>query len=203
MFYPTTEHHGLKHNPFKALIAPRPIGWISTVSADGVHNLAPYSFFNAVADSPPILIFCPNGQRPTGGRKDTLNNIRETGQFVFNLCTYELRDQMNLSAAHVDASVDEFAHAGLTALDSNLVAPKRVGESPVHMECELLQIVELPSNRPGHTNNTVFGRVVGIHIDDKFVEGGMVSTEAMQPLARLGYMEYAYVNEVFSLNRPD
>ena len=125
-----SEKHNLKHNPFKALVAPRPIAWVSSMDLDGVLNLAPYSFFNAVADQPPTIVFAPNGPRPGGGTKDTLSNIEKTNEFVVNLCSWELRDEMNKSSAHVDPSVDEFELVGLTPAPSVHVKTPRVKEAP-------------------------------------------------------------------------
>jgi len=199
MFYDTAaNNHGLRHNPFKSLVVPRPIGWISTVSKEGVHNLAPYSFFNAVSDRPPIVLFS------SGGHKDTLRNIEETGEFTCSLATYDLRNQMNMSSATVAHGVDEFALAGVTQAPSRMVKPARVAESPAAYECKLWKTLELPSTDPKHPNTVVFGLVVGVYVDDQYVKDGLVDTAAMKPLARLGYMDYAVVNadNMFSLNRP-
>lgn len=200
MFYDAIENkHGLKHDPFKALIVPRPIGWISTVSKAGVCNLAPYSFFNAVAERPAYVVF------GSSGIKDSVRNIAETGEFVCSLATYELRHQMNLSSAAVPHGVDEFPLSGLTGQKSRLVAPPRVKESPVAFECRHFQTIELPdaSGRPGG-HHLVIGMVVGIHIDDAFIKDGLVDTAAMRPIARLGYMDYAVVtpDSVFTIHRP-
>ena len=199
MHYDTAaNNHGLRHNPFKALVVPRPIGWISTVSKDGVNNLAPYSFFNAVSDRPPVVLFS------SGGRKDTLRNIEETGEFTCSMATYDLREHMNMSSAPVVHGVDEFTLAGLTPASSTLVKPPRVAESPAAYECKLWKMVELPAPDAQHTHTVVFGLVVGVYVDDRYVRDGLVDTAAMQPLARLGYMEYAVVNaaNMFTLNRP-
>ena len=196
-------NHGLKYNPFKALVAPRPIAWVSSKSAAGVVNLAPYSFFNAVADTPPTIIFAPNNPRMGGGRKDTLVNIEETGQFVVNLCNYDLREAMNLSSAHVDPDVDEIEMAGLTPAPCNAVDVPRVLEAPAALECEFMFRTRLPSGHPKIENNVVFGKVVGIHITESILNDGMVDMIAYEPLARLGYMDYSRVTEVFAMDRPD
>ena len=198
MFYDArTNLHGLKHDPFKALVVPRPIGWISTLGRDGVPNLAPYSFFNAVASDPAIMMF--GSATPT----DSQRNAEETGEFVCNLATWDLRDAMNASSATLDPGVDEFVHAGLETAPSVLVRPPRVARSPVHLECVYLETIKLKtrSGKP-HFYEMVLGEVVGIHIDDAFIAGGRVDVAAMKPLARLGYNEYAVVDEVFSLERP-
>ena len=134
MFFDDHRKHGLRHNPFKALVAPRPIAWVSSVSAGGVANLAPFSYFNACADRPPTVMFAPNNPRPNGESKDTLRNIEQTNEFVVNLAGYDLREPMNLTSAHVDASVDEFGPAGLTPAPSVHVKAPRVEEAPVSLE---------------------------------------------------------------------
>ncbi len=203
MFYSNHRQHGLKHNPFKALVAPRPIAWVSSRSASGVVNLAPYSFFNAMSDSPPIIVFAPNNPRLGGGRKDTLTNIEETNDFVVNFCNWDLRDAMNLSSAHVDPEVNEIELAGLTAVDSEIVKAPRVKEAPVALECEFLFRIRLPSDSPKAENNACFGKVVGIHIADDIVVDGMVDMSRYRPVARCGYMNYTLVESVFSMDRPD
>lgn len=200
MFYETADNrHGLKRDPWKALVVPRPIGWISSVSNDGVCNLAPYSFFNAVSSNPHYVLF------GSGGRKDSVRNIEETGEFVCSLATWDLRHNMNTSSAAVPPGADEFPLADLTAAPSRLVRPPRVKESPVALECKHWRTIELPDadgNGAGHF--VVFGRVVGIHIDDRFIEDGIVDTAAMRPIARLGYMDYAVVtaDTQFTIHRP-
>lgn len=202
MFYETKDPHGLKHNPFKSLIVPRPIGWVSTVDTRGVVNLAPYSFFNGVGSDPPTVMFASEGTHTDGDFKDSATNARETGEFVCNLVTWELREAMNATSAHVPRSVDEFELAGLTPWPSRLVKPPRVGESPVHLECTHLQTVELPSHDPERPTLVVFGRVVGIHIDDAIISDGMIDMDAFKPIARLGYMDYTTVDNVFTMRRP-
>lgn len=198
MFYePLKRDHGLRHDPFKALVAPRPIGWVSTVSPDGVLNLAPYSFFNAVSERPPYLMFS------SAGRKDSLTNAEATGEFVCSLATWDLREEMNTSSAGVAPAIDEFVLAGLETAPSRLVAPPRVAASPVAFECRTWKLIELPG--PGGSKGEyvmVIGEVVGIHIDERFIKAGLVDTAAMRPIARLGYMEYAVVEEAFKMERP-
>lgn len=202
MFYETKDHHGLKHNPFKSLIVPRPIGWVSSQDRDGIVNLAPYSYFNGVGSEPPTVMFASEGTHIEDGFKDSATNVQETGEFVCNLAIWELREQMNATSAQVARSVDEFELAGLTATPSRLVAPPRVKESPVHLECTHLKTVELPSNDPQRPNLVVFGRVVGIHIDDSIITDGMIDMDAFKPIARLGYMDYTLVDNVFTMRRP-
>ena len=200
MYYsPHLRDHGLKHDPFKALMVPRPIGWISTVSEDGICNLAPYSFFNAVASRPPYVMFS------SAGVKDSARNAQETGQFVCSLCTWEQRHHMNVSSAPVPADMDEFPIAGLTAVKSTAVAPPRVKGAPAAFECEYWKTVEIPDLDGQLTDFVVFGRVVGVYVDDRFIRDDLVDTGAMEPIARLGYMDYAVVRSdaVFTINRPE
>ena len=201
MFYDSVENkHGLRHDPFKQLVVPRPIGWISTISTDGVVNLAPYSFFNAVGDNPHYVMFS------SSGRKDSLVNAEQTGEFVCSLATYELRDQMNTSSADVGSGVDEFKLSGLTAAASHFVKPPRVAESPAALECRYHTTVVLPgapgSNKPA--NAIVIGQVVGIYIDDKLITDGLVDIGAAQPISRLGYFDYGVLRSeaIFSILRP-
>ena len=202
-FYDDPSNHGLKYNPFKALVSPRPIAWVSSKSAAGVINLAPFSFFNAVSDSPPMIMFAPNNPRPGGGRKDTLVNIEEINQFVVNLCSYDMRMPMNTSSAHVNPEVDEFELAGLTKADCRYVNVPRILEAPAALECEFMFRTRLPSSSPKGENNVVFGKVIGVHIADNILKDGMVDMLAYQPLARLGYMDYSHVESVFAMDRPD
>jgi flavin reductase (DIM6/NTAB) family NADH-FMN oxidoreductase RutF len=202
MFYEADQPHGLPHNPFKSLVVPRPIGWISTLSRERVVNLAPFSFFNAVADAPPIVVVACNGSHSDGGPKDTLVNIHDTGEFVCNIVSWELREAMNLTSAPVGRGVDEMRLAGLKPAPSRLVRPPRVAAAPAHLECVHLQTVELPTTRIGETNHTVFGRVVGIHIDDVILRDGLVDIGRLLPVARLGYHDYAVVRESFTMKRP-
>lgn len=193
----------LKHSPFKALVVPRPIGWVTTMSADGVLNLAPFSFFNAICESPPCVMYCANGGHREGGTKDSLHNVEETGEFVCNLSTWDLREPMNATSAHVPRSVDEMAEAGLTAVPSLKVKPPRVGESPAHFECRYVQTVDLPTKSPDQRNAMIIGEVIGIHIDDAVIVDGLVDIRKFKPVARLGYMDYAVVEDFFTMQRPD
>ena len=201
MFYETADNkHGLPRDPFKALVTPRPIGWISTVSKDGVCNIAPYSFFNALSDKPHYVVF------GSGGVKDSVRNIEETGEFVCSLSTYTLRDQMNVTSADVPDGVDEFPLSGLMATKSHMVKPPRVKESPAALECKHWKTIELPPAEPGGPvgNHAVIGLVVGIYIDDGALKDGFVDTATLQPLARLGYMDYSWVtgDTMMTMNRP-
>lgn len=202
MFYETQDNrHGLPRDPFKSCIVPRPIGWITTLSRAGDVNLAPYSFFNGVASEPPMVMFSSNGPA-ANPNKDSLTNCAETGEFVFNMATWTLREAMNRTSAPVASEVDEFELAGLEKASSRLVKPPRVKASPIHLECLVHEIVELPCTTPGGRNAIVIGRVVGVHISDDVFTDGLVDMAKVQPIARLGYMDYTRVDEVFALQRP-
>lgn len=203
MFFDDHRKHGLRHSPFKALVAPRPIAWVSSVDTEGVANLAPFSYFNACADQPPTIVFAPNNPRPNGENKDTLRNIEQTNEFVVNLVGYDLREAMNRTSAHVDPSVDEFELAGLTPAPSVHVKAPRVAEAPVSLECRFLTRLRLPSDHPRVENNLVIGTVVGTHIADGIIRDGMIDMAAYRPVARLGYMDYTSVESVFEMLRPD
>ncbi|MCE9649518.1 MAG: flavin reductase family protein [Parvibaculum sp.] len=197
MFYEAeTNKHGLKHDPFKALVVPRPIGWISTLDLNGVSNLAPYSFFNAVSTDPHIVMFS------SAGRKDSQRNAEETGEFVCNLAGWEQREKMNMSSSTVGPEVDEFVLSGLATEPSRMVKPLRVEGAPAHLECVYLKTIELVGRDGRHSYDMVLGEVVGIHIDDRFIADGMVDSAAMKPVSRLGYMDYAVVDEIFTMKRP-
>jgi flavin reductase (DIM6/NTAB) family NADH-FMN oxidoreductase RutF len=203
MFYRPGEPHGLPHDPFNALVVPRPIGWISSLDAAGRANLAPYSFFNAVAYHPPQVVFAATGVHAEGGLKDSVANVEATGAFVCNLADEALAGAMNLTSTPAPRAVDEFEVAGLTKAPSRMVAPPRVAESPAQLECRLVRIVELETSDPvAAPNRLVIGRVVGVHIDDDVLVDGRVDVGRLRPLARLGYRDYAPVREVFEMTRP-
>ncbi len=198
MFYePARRNHGLPHNPLKALVAPRPIGWISSLSADGTANLAPYSFFNLLSASPDIVAFSSDGL------KHSVRNIMETGEFVCNLATLPLMEQVNLTSKPIAADESEFDLAGLERAPSRMVKPPRVAASPCALECVWIETIEIkdrhgvPSGR-----HLTLGEIVGVHIDDAFIENGLVRTDLMQPLARCGYFDYAWVDRTRALARP-
>ena len=200
MFYrPGVDGHGLPHDPFKALIAPRPIGWISTVDPEGRANLAPYSFFNGVSEKPPMVMYANTGVKPgVAERKDTLANIRATGEFVVNIVPLALRDAMNTSSGIYPPDEDEFELAGLGKAPCRVIAAPRVAEAPAALECRLWKVIDLP----GPSDAMVIGEVVGIHIDEKILRDGLVDVTIYQPLSRLGYFYYAAVSEVFPMRRP-
>lgn len=196
---PALDNHGLKINPFKACVGPRPIGWISTVSVDGIDNLAPYSQFNNLGFDPPYIMFSA-AVNSEFRRKDSVVNAEDIGQFVYNMVPFELREKMNLTAPATGPEVDEFIAAGLTKADSIKVKPKRVAESPVQFECEFVQSIRLPGNSRAGSCDLVIGRVVMIHIKDEYIlPDGKLDVIKIRPLARLGYTDYTTVQEVFSL----
>jgi flavin reductase (DIM6/NTAB) family NADH-FMN oxidoreductase RutF len=203
MYYePGKTAHGLRYDPFKSCVVPRPIGWISTRSAAGIDNLAPYSQFQNLGFNPPMVMFSAN-QTERGLRKDSVVNAEATGEFVWNMATYELREAVNKSSEQVPPEVDEFAYAGLSKLPSRLVKPPRVAGSPVQFECAYVQTVRLPGNGPMGTIDVVFGRVLAIHIDDDaLTPEGRLDITRLQPLARMGYYDYTAVREVFTM-RPE
>jgi flavin reductase (DIM6/NTAB) family NADH-FMN oxidoreductase RutF len=187
----------LPHDPFKAIVAPRPIGWITSMSAKGEINLAPYSFFNGVNSRPNLVMFASENY------KDSVAFIAETGEFVCSLATYDLRDAMNDTAAPLARGVNEMIRAGLEPAPSRIVKPPRVAASPCALECKMTQIVQMqsPDGEPVDCH-VVFGQVVGVHIDDRFIVDGLLDTAAMRPIARCGYDQYAVVDSVFAMQRP-
>ena len=183
MYYDSVENkHGLKHDPFKALVAPRPIGWVSTVNNNGVLNLAPYSFFNAVSDRPHYVMFV------SAKRKDSLRNIEANGEFTCSISTMDTRHGMNISSAPVEALADEFALADLETAPSHFVKPPRVARAPASLECKHWKTVELPDVSGDDGHFIVIGQVIGIFIDDAVIKDGIVDTASFRPLARMGYM---------------
>ena len=203
MFYdPDKNDHGLQRNPFKSCVVPRPIGWISSISADGIHNLAPFSQFQNLTFDPPYVMFAAN-QNSLEARKDTVVNVEQTGEFVYNMATYDLRDAVNRSAAEVPPEVDEFSLAGVTKAPSIKVRPCRVAESPVQFECRYYQTIRLPGNGPMGTVDVIIGRVVFIHIkNEALTQDGRLDILKVRPLARLGYYDYTTVDSIFEMVIP-
>ncbi|NYT74990.1 flavin reductase family protein [Halomonas sp. QX-2] len=198
MFYEPSAGHGLAYDPFKAIIAPRPIGWISTLTDEGVPNLAPYSFFNAMSSRPPMVGFTSEGM------KDSPRNAQATREFVYNLATMPLSQAMSESSASLPHGENEFDYAGLEMAPSRLVKPPRVARAPAALECrtvhysELLDLDGKPTDR-----YLVIGQVVGVYINEEYIRDGRFDTVAAQSLARCGYRDYAVVERVFELLRPD
>lgn len=199
-FYEPRRGHGLSHDPFKAIIAPRPIGWVSSQSVAGVLNLAPYSFFNAFCAAPPIIGFA------SVGWKDSVANIEATGEFCWHLATRSLAERMNVSSASVGAEVDEFALAGLETAPSKVVAVPRVAAAPVSLECRLSQLIRLESASGEKLDSfLVLGEVVGVHIDRAMLEDGVYQTARAEPVLRAGgpASYYTITDEMrFEMTRP-
>ena len=200
-YYEPANGHGLKHDPFNAIIAPRPIGWISSRNAKGHVNLAPYSFFNGFNYIPPIIGFSSTS------RKDSIANIEQTGEFVWNLATMDLAKQMNATAAHVAPDVSEFVLAGLTEAPSMIVNVPRVAESPVSFECKLTQIIQLQGADGNKVNGWLtLGEVVAVHIDKALIKDGVYQTALARPIVRAGrrgdYFEIK-PDAMFEMTRPD
>ena len=203
MFYEPKDGHGLPRNPFNACVVPRPIAWISTLSEDGVANLAPFSHSNLVSITPPMVMFSCSGRHTDGDIKDSALNAELTGEFVYNMATWDNREAMNLSSGHVERSSDELEIAGLTKAPSVLIKPSRVAEAPINLECRTWKVIELPSAGDGSRTRMVIGEVVGVHIADHALTDGYVDTARLKPVSRLGYMDYAVVDKSFTIARPD
>jgi flavin reductase (DIM6/NTAB) family NADH-FMN oxidoreductase RutF len=194
--------HGLRFNPLKACVVPRPIGWLTTISAAGVVNLAPFSFFNLLSYDPPFVMFSAGTHEGDGGMKDSVANVEATGEFVYNMATWAQRDQMNQTAFIIERGVDEMTASGLEPLPSRLVRPPRVKGSPVNFECRLHQVITLPGRRPSSDHHLVIGRVVAVHIDDAVLtDDGRVDVLKIRPIARLGYKDYTSVDSIFQMER--
>ena len=198
MFYRPEDGHGLPHNPFNAIVTPRPIGWISTRGAMG-DNLAPYSFFNAVAYVPPQVMFSSTSTKDDrGDTKDSVAQLRETGTFCVNIVEFAMRDAMNLTSGPWEAGKDEFALAGLEKAECETIDCPRVAAAPAALECRVVEIVKLP----GAANFVTFGEVTGVHLRDDCLVDGRFDVTTFQPLTRLGYRDYSVIREVFELKRP-
>ena len=204
MYYePANNDHGLPFNPLKSCVVPRPIGWITSLSAAGVVNLAPFSFFNLLSYNPPFVVFSAVTHSEDSAQKDTVVNIEATGEFVYNMATWAQRDQMNQTGLIVERGIDELAAAGLETLPSQLVKPPRVAGAPVHFECKHHRTIELPGNSSNYVHQAVFGEVIGVHIDDDALPAdGLLDVVKIRPIARLGYKDYISIESVFSMEKP-
>jgi flavin reductase (DIM6/NTAB) family NADH-FMN oxidoreductase RutF len=199
MFYRPADGHGLPHNPFNAVVAPRPIGWIASRGADGSENLAPYSFFNAVAYVPPQVMFASTSAKSDrGDTKDSVANIRETGVFCVNIVEFAAREAMNRTSGPWPRETDEFALAGIARAECETIPCPRVADAPAALECRLTEIVTLR----GANNFLVLGEVTGVHLRDDCLVDGRFDVTRFRPLARLGYMDYTAVEAVFTMERP-
>lgn len=203
MFYePAKNNHGLPHNPFKACVVPRPIGWITSQDEQGHLNLAPFSYFNAIADNPPMVMYSICNKLSEHREKDSLCNVEATKEFVVNMATWDLREQVNVSSAEYPAHDNEIEITGLHTLPSKLVKPPRIKESPIHLECKYFQSVQLPVKDDQTSNRMIIGEVIGVHIDEAVITDGLVDITKIKPIARLGYFDYAMVEGTFSMFRP-
>jgi len=205
MFYePSKRNHGLPRDPFKSLVIPRPIGWITSVDANGVVNLAPYSYFNICSADPPTIMFAPSTRPDSSLLKDTHQNAERQGEFVVNIATLELSEKMNLTSADFESGVSELAKVGLSTIASEVVSVPRLRESPISMECRHLTTVTVPTRLATHQKNfIVIGEVVGVHISDAVLTNGFIDIEKLKPVAKLGYLDYAVVDQRFSMPKPE
>ena len=201
MFYDTEKNdHGLPYNPYKSIVVPRPIGWISSLDRQGRVNLAPYSQFNNLGYDPPYVMFSASQKSSSGELKDSVANIIATGEFVCNMATYDLRDAVARSSEIVDPEIDEMLAVGLTPEASQMVVPPRISESPVHLECRFHTSLILPGCNPLNTTHVVVGQVLGVQIrDDVFTTSGKIDIARLRPLARMGYQDYTSVESTFEI----
>ncbi len=201
MFYEVTDKNDwLTH--FKSLIVPRPIGWISSKNNNGQINLAPYSFFNAIATNPPMVVIGPGGYSKSGNNKDTLLNIKNNPEFVCNFVSWDVKDIMNESSYSFDNNESEVEKLNIETEDSNMVSIPRVKLSPAHFECTLFKIIDLPSDSRGNPNHLIIGNIIGINISDKIIKNDRIDIGELKPISRMGYDEYALINTIFSMKRP-
>lgn len=200
MYYDPSKGHGLPHNPFNAIVSPRPIGWVSTRSKDGIDNLAPYSFFNAVAYTPPQVMFsATSAKTDQDGTKDTVANIRETGVFCVNIVSEKQLSEMNKSSQALSKEIDEFEFSDIEKQECNAINCPLVAGGPAALECKMTEIVKLS----GQANFAVFGQVIGVHMRDDCIIDGRFEIKKYNPVSRLGYRDYAIIKDYFELRRPD
>ena len=201
MFYEVTDKNDwLTH--FKSLIVPRPIGWISSKNNNGQTNLAPYSFFNAIATIPPMVVIGPGGYSKSGNYKDTLLNIKNNPEFVCNFVSWDVKDIMNESSYSFDNNESEIEKLNIETENSTMVSIPRVKLSPAHFECTLFKIIDLPSDSKGNPNHLIIGNIIGINISDKIIKNDRIDIGELKPISRMGYDEYALINTIFSMKRP-
>ena len=201
MFYEVTDKNDwLTH--FKSLIVPRPIGWISSKNNEGQINLAPYSFFNAIATIPPMVVIGPGGYSKSGNNKDTLLNIKNNPEFVCNFVSWDVKDIMNESSYSFDNNESEIEKLNIETENSTMVSIPRVKLSPAHFECTLFKIIDLPSDSKGNPNHLIIGNIIGINISDKIIKNNRIDIGELKPISRMGYDEYALINTIFSMKRP-
>lgn len=205
MFYDPREDlrpKPLSHNPFNALVAPRPIAWVSSIDSRANVNLAPFSFYNAISSAPPYVMFAVGSKDTKGTPKDTLRNVQQVPEFVVNVASWEQREVLNQTSAEYAADINEFEKTGLTEIASRIVQPPRIAEAKAALECRVYRIIELPSPPDGRNRHMIIGEVVGIHISDDVIEDGKVVASKLHQLSRLGYFEYDYVEDTFTMPRP-
>jgi len=200
LFYEPKNGYPFDENPFAALVFPRPIGWISTLSKNGIANLAPYSFFNAIAYEPPQVMFSATGFHSQGGLKDSIANVLSNNEFVVNLATKKLKTQVNQTSIDAPHEIDEFNVYKLKKRKSRIVQPPSIAESPVNLECRLFKKIDLKT-KVKNQNIMIIGEVVGIHIDDKFIKKGRIDSLAMRAICRMGYAEYSEIYSKFFMER--
>jgi len=200
LFYEPKNGYPFDENPFAALVFPRPIGWISSLSKNGIANLAPYSFFNAIAYEPPQVMFSATGFHSQGGLKDSIANVLSTNEFVVNLATKKLKNQVNQSSIDAPHGIDEFNVCKLQKRKSRIVTPPSIAESPVNLECRLFKKIDLKT-KVKNKNIMIIGEVVGIHIDDKFIKNEKIDSVAMRTISRMGYAEYSEIYSKFFMER--
>jgi flavin reductase (DIM6/NTAB) family NADH-FMN oxidoreductase RutF len=201
MFYEVTDKNDwLTH--FKSLIVPRPIGWISSKNNNGQINLAPYSFFNAIATIPPMVVIGSGGYSKSGNNKDTLLNIKNNPEFVCNFVSWDVKDIMNESSYSFDNNESEIEKLNIETENSTMVSIPRVKLSPAHFECTLFKIIDLPSDSKGNPNHLIIGNIIGINISDKIIKNDRIDIGELKPISRMGYDEYALINTIFSMKRP-
>jgi flavin reductase (DIM6/NTAB) family NADH-FMN oxidoreductase RutF len=197
-YVPGVEGQNLKRSPFKALVVPRPIAWVSTLNENGTVNLAPFSFFNGVSEVPPCVMFAGTDLGESG--KDTVNNVARTGEFVVNIATYDLRIQVRDSGKRLPRGQSELAAAGLSAAPSHLISTSRVAEAKAALECRWIGTIPVPGTAGEHRSEIVLGEVVSIYIEDGCIADGKVQPSLLKPLSRLGYNHYASVEGVFEMS---
>ena len=198
MFYePSKGNHSLRFNPFKSIAVPRPIGWITTLDLEGRVNLAPYSQFQNLGADPPYVMFSASGSN------DSPRNAQDTGEFVCNMATYDLREAVNITSARYEHGVEEHEKAELDLIPSQLVKAPRVAACPIHMECRYHCSMVLPGRRAGASNVVVVGEVIGIHVKDEFIgPDGKIDIVKIRPLSRVGYHDYTTIDQVFTMSPP-
>ena len=197
------EGAGLSHNPFKAIVSPRPIGWISTRSSDGHLNIAPYSFFNAISEQPPMVMFSSAPKKEGQIGKDSLLNIKDTKEFVVNIVSHSLREKMNITSKNYAREINEFEKAGIDTGQSKTVSVPYVKFAPASLECKLWKTLTLPERSDGSSTTMIMGIVTGMNIDEGVIRNGKIDVTLYRPIARLGYFDYTQIKETFSMRRPD